>query len=583
MTVTDTAYERVTRALAEVTRWQPPNDKGDFLCPAHNDRTPSLSVNRGNKGVVLKCQAGCDTTEILRRLNLRTSDLFDDERPTNGKPEIVATYDYTDEEGRLLFQVVRYTPKTFKQRRRLPGGQWQWSLDDTRRVLYRLPRVIEAVQRGHTIFVVEGEKDVHAVEAAGATATCNSAGAGSWRDEYARSLAGADVVVIADRDEKGRDHARTAAASLESAGCSVTIVEPASGKDVADHLAAGHRLEELVVPGEEPVVEEPPVGAEGEGRSLQAGILRARLLTVAQLKTLPPPTFLVDGVLVRNTLAVLWGKPGSGKSFVALDWALSLAVGAWWFGRKVEKGRVLYVAGEGVGGLNQRVEAWQIARTIYDVPDAMLSIHPGAVNFLDAEWAAALVELAQELQPALVIADTLARVMVGGDENAARDMGVAIDAANKVQNATGASVLFVHHDTKEGSTMRGSSALLGAVDTSIECKADGQQVTLRCEKQKDARPFEDIRMWRDEVGDSCVMASPSGRGINSENEQMVLALLRETADDSGMSHSQIRSMLDSKTMGDRTLYRTLKTLVADGALERIGTKNRSRYRLPESD
>lgn len=575
--MTDAAYERVTRALAEVTRWRPPNDKGDFLCPAHDDRTPSLSVNRGNKGVVLKCQAGCDTAEVLRRLNLSASDLFDEERPSNGRPDIVATYDYVDEDGRLLFQVVRMVPKDFRQRR--PAGDgWEWRIADTRRVLYRLPRVVEAVQRGYTVFVVEGEKDVHAIEATGATATCNAGGAGKWRDEYARVMAGAEVVVVADKDEAGRRHARQVAASLEGIAAAITTVEAREGKDVADHLAAGFTLEQLVIPGEEP-----PPEPEGEGRSAQAGILRARLLTVAQLKTLPPATFLIDGVLVRNTLAVLWGKPGSGKSFVALDWALSLAVGAWWFGRSVEKSRVLYVAGEGVGGLNQRVEAWQIARTIYNIDDDMLAIHPGAVNFLDAQWAAALVELAQELQPALVIADTLARVMVGGDENAARDMGVAIDAANKVQNATGASVLFVHHDTKEGSTMRGSSALLGAVDTSVECKADGQQVTLRCEKQKDARPFEDIRMWRDEVGASCVMASPTGRGINSENEQMVLALLRETADDSGMSHSQIRSMVDSKTMGDRTLYRTLKTLVTDGALERIGTKNRSRYRLPESD
>lgn len=578
--VTDTAYERVTRALAEVTRWQPPNDKGDWLCPAHNDRSPSLSVNRGNKGVVLKCQAGCDTTEILRRLNLSMSDLFDEER--NGKPDIVATYDYVDEEGRLLFQVVRMVPKDFRQRR--PAGDgWEWRIADTRRVLYRLPRVLEAVQRGYTVFVVEGEKDVHAVEAVGETATCNAGGAGKWRDEYARMLADAEVVVVADKDEAGRKHARQVAASLDGIAASVVVAEAREGKDVADHLAAGYTLEQLVLASAEPTTEEPSAQEEGEGRSLEAGILHSRLLTVAQLKTLPPPSFLIDGVLVRNTLAVLWGKPGSGKSFVALDWALSLAVGNWWFSRKVEKGRVLYVAGEGVGGLNQRVEAWQTARTTYAIPDDMLAFHPGAVNFLDTQWAAALVELAKELQPTLVIADTLARVMVGGDENAARDMGVAIDAANKVQNATGASVLFVHHDTKEGSTMRGSSALLGAVDTSIECKADGQQVTLRCEKQKDARPFEDIRMWRDEVGDSCVMASPNGRGSNSENEEMVLALLRETADRSGLSAQQLLKMSGPKEMAERTLYRTLKTLVTDGALERIGTDSRPRYRLPESE
>lgn len=579
----ETAYDRVTRVLAKATGYSPPQEKGDYLCPVHGDNTPSLSVSRGNKGVVLHCQAGCEVTAVVSTLGLAMSDLFDEE-PTNGRterPEIVETYDYCDENGEMLFQVVRMLPKTFRQRRRTHSGEWQWSITDTRRVLYRLPRVVEAVERGHTVFVVEGEKDVHAIEAAGATATCNAGGAGKWRDEYSRCLAGADVVVVADKDEPGRRHARQVMASLQGVGCAVTIAEALTGKDAADHLGAGHTLEELVVPegaaGVETEGEEPPPEAEEE-LSFQHLVLRSKLLTVAQLRQLPPPTFLIDEILVRNTLSVLWGKPGSGKSFVALDWALSVAVGMWWFRKRVEKGGVLYVAGEGVGGLNQRIDAWQIAHTIPDLGDHQLHIHSGAINMLDQQWSDALVALAVELQPALVVADTLARVMVGGDENAARDMGLAINAANKIQNATDAAVLFVHHDTKEGSTMRGSSALLGAVDTSIECKADGANMTLKCEKQKDARPFEEVRMYREEVGDSCALSAPNGRGNNTENERTVMELMTEAAGPDGLTASQVVRLV-AGAIPERTLYRTLKSLAQDGVVECIGSESRPRYRM----
>ena len=114
-------------------------------------------------------------------------------------------------------------------------------------MLYRLPRVLEAAAAGATVYVAEGEKDVHALEACGAVATCNpmGAGKGKWRDEYTRSLRGAHVVVVADRDDEGRKHAEHIRASLARAGT------PARGRapgreDAADHLAAGHGLDDFV-------------------------------------------------------------------------------------------------------------------------------------------------------------------------------------------------------------------------------------------------------------------------------------------------------------------------------------------------
>ena len=174
-------------------------------------------------------------------------DLRDEPRQPGGSRgyQVVATYEYTAEDGSPLFYVERRHPKGFRQYR-MVNGRRVWGLGGARRVLYRLPAVIEAARAGQTVYVVEGEKDVHAVEAAGGAATCNLMGAsGTWTAEHSAVLAGADVIIVADRDEPGRRHAADVAASLAGSAASVTTVEAAEGKDAADHLAAGHGLDEF--------------------------------------------------------------------------------------------------------------------------------------------------------------------------------------------------------------------------------------------------------------------------------------------------------------------------------------------------
>ena len=107
---------------------------------------------------------------------------------------ISQTYDYTDEADRLLFQVVRYEPKGFAQRRPAGEGTWTYSLGDVRRVLYRLPAVLSALQAGQPIYLCEGEKDADALTALGLTATSAPMGAKKWADSYTRALHGADIV-----------------------------------------------------------------------------------------------------------------------------------------------------------------------------------------------------------------------------------------------------------------------------------------------------------------------------------------------------------------------------------------------------
>lgn len=253
-TALDTVHTALSLAGAHQAR-----ENGDWTCPAHDDHTPSLSVNQGDKGAVLHCQAGCELGSILDAIGLTARDLFDDDPD---RPQVItATYDYTDETGNLLYQVVRYANKKFSQRK--PGlvDEWMWTVKDVRRVPYHLPAVLEAAKAGGEIHVTEGEKDADALTRAAVVATCNSGGAGSstkehWTDEHSRALTGAGQVwVWADKDQPGRDHAQRVAASLARFQIPHTVVEAATGKDAADHLAAGFGAHQFVIVGETESVE----------------------------------------------------------------------------------------------------------------------------------------------------------------------------------------------------------------------------------------------------------------------------------------------------------------------------------------
>lgn len=253
-------------------------------CPAHDDRSPSLSISEGRDGrALLNCHAGCETPAILAALGLSMEDLFvDEDRPTSDP--VIQRYVYTDEDGTPLFRVCRTERKRFFQERCVHGS-YTPGLGTTRRVLYHLPEALSAAADGRRVFVVEGEKDADALRAAGATATTSAMGAGKWRDEYSQSLAGADVVVVADKDGPGYAHAASVVASLEGHAASVRMVQSARGKDASDHLAGGFDLDEFVV-ATPPDVARPPAaetsGQDGSSRPSQADRLVSIGLEVYQ-------------------------------------------------------------------------------------------------------------------------------------------------------------------------------------------------------------------------------------------------------------------------------------------------------------
>jgi len=164
---------------------------------------------------------------------------------------IVARYPYRDEQGRLLYEVVRYEPKTFKQRRPDGYGQggWLWNLNGTRRVLYRLRELSEAVKADRTIFLPEGEKDVDALVKRGLDATTNSGGAKKFPADQARYLAGADVVILEDHDADGRQHSEDLYGKLSPVVKSLkrlAFPDLANGGDISDWLMLGHTTDDLL-------------------------------------------------------------------------------------------------------------------------------------------------------------------------------------------------------------------------------------------------------------------------------------------------------------------------------------------------
>ena len=207
-------------------------------CPAHEDRNPSLSIHERDGKILLHCHAGCAVEAICAAASIGIRELF----PDTPGPRISATYDYRDVNGELLFQVVRYEPKDFRQRR--PDGKsgWSWNLNGTRRILYRLPEVLKE----ESLLVCEGEKDCETARKLGIIATCNSGGAGKWREEYSECLRGKKITIIADADKPGRKHAQQVAQSLYEKAESVKVLDFPAAKDLTEWVERGGTRDALL-------------------------------------------------------------------------------------------------------------------------------------------------------------------------------------------------------------------------------------------------------------------------------------------------------------------------------------------------
>jgi 5S rRNA maturation endonuclease (ribonuclease M5) len=455
VTSAGTGLERLERQLrARRLGIHDEGTRGPWRCPAHQDRRPSLSVSQGKDGAVLHCQAGCKTDAVLAALDLSPRDLFDGPKAaTTDSRRIVRTYDYTDASGTLLFQAIRYDPKDFRQRRPDGNGGWTYSLNGTRRVLYRLPEIVAGVDEGRRIFVVEGEKDADALIAAGEVATCCPMGAGKWRDEFDTYLAGADVVIVADDDEPGRRHAADVYRHLEPVAASVTIAQAKIGKDAADHLGAGFAPEDFEVITDE-VITDQPVPSPPVTVASQADDLFKRW-TMAELLAEPDVfAWLVKGLLAEPTYGQIAGEMKALKTYLAGFLQVSVASGAPMFGQFVPPAPrpVLAYVGEG-GRTPYKRRLRRIAEAMgVDLASIPLHLVTDVAPVQSPVFQESLARDLAEVQPALVTVDPF--YAYHGIKTSASNLheeGALLGSMAQPCTDAGASLMVVNHLNQTGS------------------------------------------------------------------------------------------------------------------------------------
>jgi predicted transcriptional regulator len=289
----------------------------------------------------------------------------------------------------------------------------------------------------------------------------------------------------------------------------------------------------------------------------------------------PDPAFLIDQLLPEKSLAVLVGAPGVGKTFLALDLALCICTNINCLGYETQVGQVIYITSEGLSGLKLRLLAWEHYHGVEVKNFGYITEAPQLLDENESEWLIKSIKASNLLKPALIVIDTLARHMVGGDENSSLSMGEFVANVDKLRNAFNCAVIIVHHTGKKRTNSfseRGSSALRGAADTMLLMDKNKNEISITCEKQKDSEPFEEIviNLLSVELPDnknSCVIVRKeiciqTSAKLEAKKEKILSTLLEH--DPSGLKPKQIIAI--TKTP-ESSYYRHQRELLNNSYIE----------------
>lgn len=264
-----------------------------------------------------------------------------------------------------------------------------------------------------------------------------------------------------------------------------------------------------------------------------------RSRSVTEIKTYPHPEWLIAGILPMSALSIIYGDYGVGKSFLLLDWALCIATGRQWAKKPCKKGLVYYIAGEGFGEIGKQVKAWEryngetVGDGLYILGESMHLVKDISKLERDIETLPSC--------PILIIIDTWARCTLGGDENSGKEVGESVYAVDQLRKKYKSHIAIVHHKPKSGNGARGHTALPAAADTVIDVVKTKNTILLKCEKQKESMPFENIPLTQlsvdlnetDEFGEnatSCVLVegtiSASEISLTHKLNRALTALMR---------------------------------------------------------
>jgi hypothetical protein len=461
------------------------------------------------------------------------------------------------------------------------------------------------------VIIVEGSKKVDSIASALARKPdvgrllvgLSLSGVANWRGRNSHGGRGVALpewreIPWQDKDEKARDvflgfdsdaftkkgvHRELSGLydHLTGLGANVQVIRLPDGKDgakmgVDDALVAGYTIADLLNLAEHDIP-----ALHGDHR---------RFFSAAELGTRPDVQWLVgpsdpaagDGLLPEVGVGGIYGEPGTGKSLVALDLSAHIVLGRPWCGRPVRRGPVVFLAGEGVAGLPQRIRAWTAHHGVPDAALADLHFWPVAEDLAHPKVAAELVEAIRARcgSPALVIVDTVARFMAGRDENLQVEFGAFIKSCDRIRSAFDCCVLTIHHPNKKGEA-RGSTTYLGALETLLELELgkSTDDLTLRVEKQKDALD-EDVYVQLKRVRSGKSVVITPGRPVARQTiiSPRALKLLGGLKEDVPTTTKVWYAGLPAEKR--KTLDRAREELIRSGFA--VGTEKRRGYSLTPS-
>jgi hypothetical protein len=463
-------------------------------CPKCGEGEDRFIINDGgNKFWCRVCEWQGDKIDFYKEshgvdLNGLFSIYLDQPKKEKARPtpeNLKQTYTYQNNDGQDVIRVNRYEEpgkeKTFLQFH-FDGEKWVNGTKGIKKYLYRLTEVINSKY----VIVVEGEKDVDRLRDFGIVATTNIGGSSAWTDEYSECLKGKHIAIIPDNDSPGRKWAGNVAKSCQGKAESIRIVGlqglPVKG-DVSTWFDAGGTDKQLTQLIQDTEAWTPGPVAKEQSRGFQ-------LVHISKIES-RLPDWLIRSVLEHDTLSLIFGDPGTCKTFAAIALSACVATGTDFYGNKTVKGWVFYIAGEGQSGIKRRFMAWAIRNKV-NIDEAQLLISLMPASLCDSDHAAMVIEAVNSMAekhgvPALIVFDTVARNFGPGDENSTSDMSKFIQAVDYIRAQHRSAILLVHHTGhSDKSRARGAMALKGALDAEYRFdKDEAGVVRMECTKMKD--------------------------------------------------------------------------------------------------
>lgn len=589
----------------------------------NGDKNPSLSISINDDGKPLfHCHGGCTQEDVFN--TIKDLQLLPEleERPdplANIKPLPVVQFDheweYRDENKTTVFVKQRLkigeSGKTYRLYKIDTDGRRSTTLGDARIVPYNLPAMLDAKSAGRIIYLVEGEKAADALSSLGVTATTAHTGAGSWPEAITEYFAGANVVILPDNDLPGWRYAQKAVDAIWTIAKNVKVVDLGllgagddawefiheQGKQREDLIELVKATNRIMSPTDVTIPErlvalklDAPVDATPQQQQAQPEDIAKEFAPTQDksgkeakpIKTVnieawddiqdEPVEWLIHGILPVKAFAALYGPPGSFKSFIALDIAEAIATGRPWMGNPIERqGAVLYLCGEGFGGMGARIKACQLHHStpkgapIYVIRH-QLNLRSSQEDFNALMFAiVALVEkTGMEFQ--LMVIDTLARSFGGGNENDSDAMGAFITTMGKIQEFLNCALMVLHHsgkDTTKG--LRGHSSLLGAVDTQLEILRFEEQAkgVISLTKQKDGE--DGIRIGFEMV--EVEITKPSSSGLSLDDPLVSLAV--QASDEAVNQASKKAKNNAGKGRNQSIEMESLQTVVKQKGIQKV--------------